>query len=126
MENKSFWEKQRSTIIFLVVLLISLRLTTMFIMEPVHIDGKAMSPTLNNGDFILANKIFNKIDRGEIVVYRYPKMPSIRIIERILGLPGASIESNEGNIYINGSVINEPYLSKENSKTIIEGETIKI
>jgi signal peptidase I len=83
-----------------------------FFAQPLKVDGKAMSPTLNNGDRVFIWKAFSSLKRGDIVVFLYPEDHSKSFIERIVGLPGETIDMNlEGLITINGRPIEEPYVA---------------
>ncbi len=88
-----------------------------FIAEPFRIPSSSMMPTLLIGDFILVNKFayglrfpaFNtkfldigEPQRGDIVVFRYPKDPSQDYIKRIIGLPGDTISYRNHVLYVNG------------------------
>lgn len=98
-------------VIFIVLLLRS------FLVEPFRIPSGSMMPTLLVGDFILVNKftygirlpvVNQKIiemglpKRGDIVVFRYPKDPSIDYIKRVVGLPGDRIAYFQKKLTING------------------------
>ena len=70
-----------------------------------------MSPTLENGDlgFALRTKLgFQEIKRFDIVVL---ESPSKYLVKRIIGLPGETIEYKDNQLYINGTAMNEPFLS---------------
>jgi signal peptidase I len=101
---------------FFPVILIVLLLRA-FLFEPFRIPSGSMMPTLLIGDFILVNKfsygmrlpVLNtkivEIDepkRGDIVVFRYPRQPSIDYIKRVIGLPGDRIGYWDKTIYVNG------------------------
>jgi len=99
-----------------------------FIGEPFRIPSGSMLPTLHVGDFILVNKfsygvrlpvLNTKIletgepERGDVVVFRYPKNPSVDYIKRVVGLPGDKVGYFNKTIYINGEKISQ----KEQEKT---------
>lgn len=101
-------------VVFVVFLLRS------FIAEPFRIPSGSMMPTLLIGDFILVNKftygiripVINKkiIDisepqRGDAVVFRYPKNPSVDYIKRLIGLPGDHIRYIDKQLYVNDQPI---------------------
>ncbi len=100
---------------FFPIILIVLLLRS-FLIEPFRIPSNSMMPTLLTGDFILVNKnkygirlpVINKkiIDldtpqRGDVVVFRYPKDPSTDYIKRVIGLGGDRIEYRDKILYIN-------------------------
>ncbi len=79
----------------------------------IRVESISMLPTLHPGDFVVVNKIayrFGPPDRGDIVVFRLPRDPSQRYIKRAIGLPGEQIDIRAGSVYINGELIEEPYL----------------
>ncbi len=103
-------------IIFIVLILRS------FLVEPFRIPSASMMPTLLIGDFILVNKfaygmrlpvINEKIielgepERGDIVVFRFPKQPEIDYIKRVIGLPGDRVAYYKKTVYINGQSIKQ-------------------
>lgn len=101
---------------FFPVILIVLLLRS-FLVEPFRIPSGSMMPTLLDGDFILVNKfaygvrlpvIESKIidtgspQRGDVVVFRFPKNPSVDYIKRVVGLPGDVVSYRNKVIYVNG------------------------
>ena len=88
-----------------------------FLVEPFRIPSGSMMPTLLVGDFILVNKytyglrlpvLNTKIvelgepERGDVVVFRYPKDPSVDYIKRVVGVPGDTVGYFDKVVYING------------------------
>lgn len=109
---------------FFPVILIVLLLRS-FLVEPFRIPSASMMPTLVAGDFILVNKyvyglrlpVLNRkfLDiqspqRGDTVVFRFPKEPSIDYIKRVVGLPGDRIAYIDKTLYINGSMVAQQLL----------------
>jgi signal peptidase I len=102
---------------FFPVVLVVLLLRS-FLVEPFRIPSGSMMPTLLIGDFILVNKftygvrlpvLNTKIlengapERGDIVVFRFPKDPTVDYIKRVIGLPGDRIGYYRKQIYVNGN-----------------------
>jgi len=100
-------------IVFIVLILRS------FIAEPFRIPSGSMMPTLLVGDFILVNKYtygirvpvlhtkvveMNNPERGDIVVFRFPKQPEVDYIKRVVGIPGDRIAYYNKKVYVNGKV----------------------
>ncbi|TCW86775.1 signal peptidase I [Burkholderia sp. SRS-46] len=97
-----------------------------FIVEPFKIPSGSMVPTLLVGDFILVNKfdyglrmpITNtkitqgrSLERGDVVVFRYPKDESVDYIKRVIGLPGDTVAYQDKQLTINGKPVPETPLA---------------
>jgi signal peptidase I len=106
---------------FFPIVLIVLLLRS-FLAEPFRIPSGSMMPTLLIGDFILVNKFtygirlpvinkkvleLNEPQRGDIVVFRYPKEPSVDYIKRVVGLPGDKVAYYNKKLYINDVPVNQ-------------------
>ena len=88
-------------IITLIVLFIR-----MYIVSPVRVDGNSMYPTLNNREFLLLTKFDHSYERFDIVVLKYNKQ---KLVKRVIGLPGETVEYKNNKLYINGKVIEEEF-----------------
>ena len=108
-----------SVVVTLVVLYFLLPvLFVIFVAQPVKVEGAAMSPTLNNGDRIFISKRVDPLQRGDIVVFYYPKDTTKSFIKRIVGLPGERIGiDSDGKVTINEQVITESYVQPERNRT---------
>ncbi len=85
----------------------------LFIAQPHKVSGSSMFPTLHTGDYIITNKIdyrFNEPEKGQIIVFKNPREESQDFIKRIMAVPGDTIKVQDGHIYLNGKVLDEPYL----------------
>jgi signal peptidase I len=80
----------------------------------VRVDGFSMRPTLQDGEYILVNKLaykFSEPVRGDIVVFVFPVNPEEDLIKRIIGLPGDMITIQDGVLTVNGVAVDEPYIN---------------
>lgn len=80
----------------------------------VRVDGFSMNPTLQDGEYILVNRLAYKIGspvRGDIVVFSFPMDPKQDLIKRVIGLPGETISVQDGKVLVNSVPLNEPYIA---------------
>ncbi|QBD83585.1 signal peptidase I [Ktedonosporobacter rubrisoli] len=82
-----------------------------------NIDGHSMEPGLHNTELILVDKwsyLFRSPTRGDIVVFVAPPNPSQDYIKRVIGLPGDIVTIKGNAVYVNGVLLNEPYVDPHN------------
>ncbi len=94
-----------SAVLFLVINTLTAR---------VRVDGFSMLPTLEDGQFVLVNRLayqFDKPHYGDIVVFHYPLDPGQDLIKRVIGLPGDTVVVSGGKVYVNGAQLSEPYIA---------------
>ena len=85
----------------------------LFFYQPVQVEGTSMLPQLKNHEWIVINKIaydVESIQRGHIIVFHYPLDPAESFIKRVVGLPGDWIRVQDGQVYVNGQRLSEPYI----------------
>ena len=100
---------------YLAIILLVVFLRT-FIITPVRVDGKSMNPTLENGQILLLEKINSNYKRFDIVVINYEENGQTeKLIKRIIGLPGETVEIKDNKIYIDEVEINDDYAYGETS-----------
>lgn len=105
-------EKIKEWINFFILLIIII-LVKIYIATPVSVDGASMDPTLKDRDYMIENKLiyyFKDIKRGDIVVL---KSNGTRLVKRVIGLPGENVIASNGSVYVNGKLLEEPYLKKD-------------
>jgi signal peptidase I len=96
-----------------IVLAVILYFGISFAVQAVHVEGLSMFATLENNDYLIANKIDYRLhapQRGDIIILRPPSDNSKDFIKRIIALPGERILISHGIVYINGHKLDEPYL----------------
>ena len=104
--------------------------------QNVRVDGFSMRPTLDEDQYLLVNKLaysqinlanlskyipffdfvgegssylFDPPKRGDVVVFRFPVDPSRDFVKRVIAVPGDSVEIRNGNVFVNGKALEEPY-----------------
>jgi signal peptidase I len=88
----------------------------LFVYQPVKVEGGSMEPGLQDQERIFINKLayrLENIQRGDIIVFRYPRDPRKSFIKRVVGLPGDRVRVFDGRVYLNGSLTPEPYVPEE-------------
>lgn len=96
----------------LISLLASLFIIT-FVYQPVKVEGTSMQPRLGNQDRLFINKFayhFEKIERGDVVVFHYPLDLRESYIKRVIALPGDHLWIHDGKVYLNGKLQKDPYV----------------
>jgi len=111
-----------------------------FVVQAFRIPSESMVPTLEMGDRVLVNKLSydaHRLNRGDVVVFERPaSLPGgpdepKDLIKRVIGLPGDEIITRDGRVYIDGRLLEEPYLPPatptvgiEDELTVPEGEVL--
>jgi len=112
------WEVAKIVIILLAIIL-PIRY---FLIQPFYVKGASMEPTFYDHQYLLIDEItyrFSDPQRGDIVVFHYPKDTSQFFIKRIIGLPGETLEIKDNAVYIynkkfsQGVKLREDYLGQE-------------
>jgi signal peptidase I len=80
--------------------------------KPVVVEGGAMLPSFKNGDKILVDKQFGQPKRGAPATFLFPKDRTKWYFKRVVGLPNETIEIRAGKVYIDGQILDEPYLDE--------------
>jgi signal peptidase I len=99
-----------------IALTILIFLAIHFTVQNYQIDGTSMTNTLQNGQFVLVNKVaylFHAPERGDVIVCHEPDEPGRDVIKRIIGLPGDKITLNSTDVWVNGVKLNEPYIREK-------------
>ncbi len=109
-ERSAFWEIVE-TIVFTLLIYFLVRT---FLFENYRVVGQSMVPTLQNNQFLVVSKLDYRLHgprRGDIIVFRDPYSPERKLIKRIIGLPGESVEVQNGQVLVNEERIDEPYIA---------------
>lgn len=104
----------------------------LFVAQFHKVSGSSMVPTLQNGDYLVTEKIsyrFSEPKRGDIIVLKNPRDESEDFIKRIIALPGDTIKIENNSVFVNDQLISEAYLSSQTPTRagvfLTEGTTIR-
>ena len=84
-----------------------------FIVELYVVDGPSMRPTLESEQRLVVNKFiyrFHPPEKGDVLVFQYPRDPSRDFIKRVIAVPGDTIEIREGRVLVNDQLLTEDYI----------------
>ena len=87
-----------------------------FLYQPVKVEGTSMLPGLEDQERIFINKFvyhWGPVERGDIVVFHYPRDPSKSYIKRVIAEAGDRVKIEEGHVFVNGKELTEPYVPLE-------------
>jgi len=128
------WELVQTVVLALVLFLLIRNVIQNF-----RIDGISMEPNFHNGQFLIVNRFaycpglhldisplnihwektwcIRQPNRGDVIVFEYPKDLSRDFIKRVIALPGETVEVRGGKIYVNGQLMPEPFGPNPGSST---------
>ena len=102
-----------STILYILAVLLGTYLLITFVGQRTSVSGSSMEPTLSNNDQLILDKIsyrFSEPKRFDIIVFPFQYKENTYYVKRVIGLPGETVQIDlEGNMYINGEILEEDY-----------------
>jgi signal peptidase I len=123
---KNFLDFSFETIRVVIVSLIIIFVVRSFVIQPFFVKGSSMYPNFHDGDYLIVDELsyeLGKPQRGDVVIFRYPNNPSEFFIKRVIGLPGETVEIQNGKVKIynganlDGFVLDEKYYLASNVPT---------
>lgn len=120
-----------------ILLTLIIFLVVRALVQNFKVEGSSMEPNLHSGQYLLVNKavyfsfdteaiakfvpfidtddsriffIFHPPERGDVIVFRFPKEPTRDFIKRVMAGPGETVEIRSGVVWVNGQKLDEPYL----------------
>jgi signal peptidase I len=123
--DESRWDSAKLVareVVETVVLALLIFLLIRVVLQNFRIEGYSMEPNLHQGQYLIVNKAVYKWlhppQRGDIVVFEYPRAPDRDFIKRVIGLPGETVEVRGGSVYIDGIPLDEPYLPQRTNGSV--------
>ncbi|HEX5439186.1 MAG TPA: signal peptidase I [Gemmatimonadaceae bacterium] len=125
------------TIIYMVVLFLLIRT---FFVEAFKIPSGSMERTILVGDFLLVNKLaygaavpftdwhlpaIEQPQRGDVIVFKWPKDPSQNYVKRLIGLPGDTVAMRDGQVWLDGHALDERYVIHTQTAADQSGEEFR-
>ncbi|MBI2617948.1 signal peptidase I [Candidatus Kaiserbacteria bacterium] len=117
---ESFGLELLKIVLFAVIIVVPIRL---FIAQPFVVSGASMEPTFESSEYLIVDQLsyrFEKPERGDVIIFRFPLDPSKFFIKRIIGLPGETVMLEGKTVtirnseYPDGWVLDEAYVSPKN------------
>jgi len=125
--RQGIWSESLRLVRDIFLIIVVFILFGVFAVQPVVVEGTSMLPQLNDGERLLVNKLvyykiqsvsWGHLERGDIVVFWFPKEPDKSYVKRIIGLPGEVVEVRNGKVIIDGQELNEDYLDTEHNQSL--------
>jgi signal peptidase I len=98
-----------------------------FLYQPVRVEGTSMLPRLEDSDRLFINKFVYHIagiERGDVVVFHYPRDPEKSYIKRVIALPGDRLRIDRGQVWLNGKRLSEDYVPDEYRDSVSLAEMV--
>jgi len=114
-DTKDRWQGVKSAlreIVETVLLTLLIFFAIRALIQNFRIEGTSMEPNLHDGQYLIINKFayyLHPPERGDVVVFHYPRNPRRDFIKRVIGLPGETVEIREKHLYIDGEELDESY-----------------
>ncbi len=125
--RQGLWSESLKLLRDIVLIIAVFLLLGVFVAQPVVVEGTSMLPQLHDGERLLVNKLvyykfksvsWGHIERGDVIVFWYPRDPEKSYVKRVIGLPGEMVEVSDGKVLINGTELSETYLEAEHNQSL--------
>jgi signal peptidase I len=108
-----FGRNPKRTLVRVIILLAVCGVVRGFVLLPIKVEGPSMLPTYQDNAVHVINRLsylFHEPQRGDVVAIRFLAGEHIVYLKRIVGLPGETVAFHNGQLYINGQAVAEPYV----------------
>ena len=129
--GKTIWGSVREWVLVVVVALLAALVLRATLIQTYYIPSTSMTPTLEVGDRLMVYKLafsIGDVEKGDLVVFsrpsRLPDSPINDFVKRVVALEGEKVEVTDGDLYIDGSRVDEPYL--ESSTVTNDFEEVEV
>ena len=112
-ESKDWGSELKEWIISITAAIVLAMLIRTFIVELYIVEGPSMKPTLQDSERLVVNKFIYRLrepEKGEVLIFRYPRDPSRDFVKRVIATAGDTIEIKEGRVYVNDQLQREDYI----------------
>ena len=103
----------KSTLPYIIIVIVVALIRT-FIITPVQVEGLSMYSTLDDKEILLLKKYDKNYSRFDVVVFNYN---NTKLIKRVIGVPGDTVEYKDNKLYINDKYVKEPFLTNNQETT---------
>jgi signal peptidase I len=121
-KRNTFREEALETVRFLFIALLIIVPIRVFIAQPFIVSGASMDPTFQDKQYLIVDELsyrFGEPERGDVVIFKFPRNPKQFFIKRVIGLPGETVTiADNGNVVIKDSAgaeevftLSEPYIA---------------
>jgi signal peptidase I len=114
-QSDSFFTELLKFVVVAAVIVLPVRL---FVAQPFIVSGESMSPTFENGEYLIVDELTYRLaapERGDVVIFRYPRNPKEFFIKRIIGLPNETVAVRDNTVTVTQTdgteiTLDEPYV----------------
>ena len=109
-ESHGFLREVLNFVLLALLIVVPIRI---FIAQPFIVSGASMDPTFKTGEYLIVDELsyrFNEPQRGDVIIFKYPKDKTKFFIKRIIGLPEEKISAVNGEVFVNNEKLDENYL----------------
>lgn len=110
-EKQTNWIRE---LIQLVLIVLVVRVVMDTVLPRYVVDGASMEPNLHTSERLIVDRLTMLLggpDRGDVVVLHSPRDEEL-LVKRVIGLPGETVTIHNGRVYINGELLQEPYIAE--------------